>query len=336
MVAAAATRLRALTWLVPVKITPFWFTTSTVPSALIEPWISLGLADAPTTRFSAASEAFCLNCSVVSRPTLSVSQLRMARDCVCSMVTTCRPSATLFAAPWRLPIGLRALGCPQAARRQPIRHAGAVGRCRRARRPARLRGHRRRRAVQVVERALQLLARLRLLLCGVTDARHAAVRQAARALHRLRRALVGEPTGLKARDCACAAPRRRRSAAPRSPARPESSANPLARPCMRRRRPAPAVGFVVALPVSRARIIAFPCSNRACSPPRARQTDGKAPTGTLSQIIHDSSTTRLAVGQARAIGVAYQFSASAICASEMRACTRRLRCSFISTRWPRR
>ena len=133
MVAAAATRLRALTWLVPVKITPFWFTTSTVPSALIEPWISLGLADAPTTRFSAASEAFCLNCSVVSRPTLNVSQLRMARDCVCSMVTTCRPSATLFAAPWRLPIGLRALGCPQAARRQPIRHAGAVGRCRRAR-----------------------------------------------------------------------------------------------------------------------------------------------------------------------------------------------------------
>ena len=61
MVAAAATRLRALTWLVPVKITPFWFTTSTVPSALIAPWISLGFADAPTTRFSAASDAFCLN-----------------------------------------------------------------------------------------------------------------------------------------------------------------------------------------------------------------------------------------------------------------------------------
>ena len=197
MAAAAATRLRALTWLVPVKITPFWFTTSTVPSALIAPWISLGFADAPTTRFSAASDAFCLNCSVVFRPTLKLSQFRMARDCVCSMVTTCRPSATLFAAPWRLPIGLRALGCPQAARRQPIRHAGAVGRCRRARGlRSLLRGHGRRRAVQVVERALQLLARLRLLLAGVADARQAAVRQAARALHgRLRRALVGEPAG---------------------------------------------------------------------------------------------------------------------------------------------
>ena len=37
IVAAAATRLRAFTWLVPVKITPFWFTTITVPSALIAP-----------------------------------------------------------------------------------------------------------------------------------------------------------------------------------------------------------------------------------------------------------------------------------------------------------
>ena len=111
MAAAAATRLRALTWLVPVKITPFWFTTSTVPSALIAPWISLGFADAPTTRFSAASDAFCLNCSVVLRPTLKLSQFRMARDCVCSMVTTWRPSAALFCgAPGAFPFGLRALG----------------------------------------------------------------------------------------------------------------------------------------------------------------------------------------------------------------------------------
>ena len=133
MAAAAATRLRALTWLVPVKITPFWFTTSTVPSALIAPWISLGFADAPTTRFSAASDAFCLNCSVVLRPTLKLSQFRMARDCVCSMVTTWRPSAALSAAPWRLPIWPARLGRPQAARRQSVRHAGAVGGRRRAR-----------------------------------------------------------------------------------------------------------------------------------------------------------------------------------------------------------
>ncbi|MNS32727.1 hypothetical protein D3C72_648220 [compost metagenome] len=37
IVAAATTRLRAFTWLVPVKMTPFWFTTITVPSALIAP-----------------------------------------------------------------------------------------------------------------------------------------------------------------------------------------------------------------------------------------------------------------------------------------------------------
>ncbi|GAB1833826.1 hypothetical protein MyNCGM121_05940 [Achromobacter xylosoxidans] len=91
MVAAATTRLRALTWLVPLKITPFWFTTSTVPSAWIAPWIWLGRADAPTTRFSTASSACCWNRSVVLRPTLNVSQFRMARDCVCSMVTSWRP-----------------------------------------------------------------------------------------------------------------------------------------------------------------------------------------------------------------------------------------------------
>ena len=189
---------RALTWLVPVKITPFWLTTSTVPSALIAPWISLGFADAPTTRFSAASDAFCLNCSVVLRPTLKLSQFRMARDCVCSMVTTWRPSAVLFCGgALAFPFGLRALGRPQAARRQSVRHAGAIGAAA-ARGGLRrlLRGHGRRRAVQVVERALQLLARLRLLLAGVADAGQAAVRQAARALHgRLRRALVGEPAG---------------------------------------------------------------------------------------------------------------------------------------------
>ena len=175
MVAAAATRLRALTWLVPVKITPFWLTTSTVPSALIAPWISLGFADAPTTRFSAASDAFCLNCSVVLRPTLKLSQFRMARDCVCSMVTTWRPSAVLCGA-----LAPARLGRPQAARRQSVRHAGAIG-GRRARLRRLLRGHGRRRAVQVVERALQLLARLRLLLAGVADAGQAAVRQAASA-----------------------------------------------------------------------------------------------------------------------------------------------------------
>lgn len=88
MVAAAATRLRTFTWLVPVKITPFWFTTSTVPSALMAPWISLGRADAPTTRLSTASPLFCWNRRVVLRPMLKVSQFRIARDCVCSMVTT--------------------------------------------------------------------------------------------------------------------------------------------------------------------------------------------------------------------------------------------------------
>ena len=196
MVAAAATRLRALTWLVPVKITPFWFTTSTVPSALIAPWISLGFADAPTTRFSAASDAFCLNCSVVLRPTLKLSQFRMARDCVCSMVTTWRPSAALLRRLGAFPFGLRALGRPQAARRQSVRHAGAVG------------GRRARAA------ACAAAARPRPPPCGSGCPASAATagatapaagwrcrrlpgcRPAGGALHgRLRRALVGEPAG---------------------------------------------------------------------------------------------------------------------------------------------
>ena len=42
IVAAAATRLRTLTWLVPLNTTPFWFTTITVPSPLMAPWIWLG------------------------------------------------------------------------------------------------------------------------------------------------------------------------------------------------------------------------------------------------------------------------------------------------------
>ncbi|MNS85534.1 hypothetical protein D3C72_1194010 [compost metagenome] len=58
---------------------------------MIAPWIWLGLALAPTTRFSTASLASCLNCTVVLRPTLKVSQLRIARGCVCSIVTVCLP-----------------------------------------------------------------------------------------------------------------------------------------------------------------------------------------------------------------------------------------------------
>ncbi|CAB3708421.1 hypothetical protein LMG26840_05712 [Achromobacter dolens] len=96
-----------------------------------------------------------------------------------------------------LPFGLRALGDPQAARREPVRHGRAIGRRGSARRRLRrlLRGHRRRRAIQVVQRALQLLARLRLLAGAVADASQTAVGHAAGALRgRLHRALVGEPT----------------------------------------------------------------------------------------------------------------------------------------------
>ena len=208
MVAAAAARLRALTWLVPVKITPFWFTTSTVPSALIAPpWISLGFADAPTTRFSAASDA--LNCrrgvaaNVEAVPVQDGARLRLfdGHD----LAAIGRASA----APWRLPMAC----APSAAHRPPgvspsdtpAPLAAAAARARGLRRL--LRGHGRRRAVQVVQRALQLLARLRLLLAGVADACQAAVRQAARRAARpMRRALVGEPAG--AEGPRCAAPRR--------------------------------------------------------------------------------------------------------------------------------
>ena len=200
-----ATRLRALTWLVPVKITPFWFTTSTVPSALIAPWISLGFADAPTTRFSAASDAFCLNCSVVFRPTLKLSQFRMARDCVCSMVTTCRPSATLFAAPgafpiWparpRLPTGRPASAHPARRRRWPMPPRCAAC-CAATAAAVRFRLSSERCAAGATAPAAGWRCRRR----------QAAVRQAAeRCTADCAAPLSANQPGLKARDCACAAP----------------------------------------------------------------------------------------------------------------------------------
>ena len=91
MPTAAATRLRVLTWLVPLNTMPFRFTTMTVPAASICPWIWLGRALGSFTRFNTAQDASCLKATVVWRPTLKVSQFRMARSPVCSTVTTVRP-----------------------------------------------------------------------------------------------------------------------------------------------------------------------------------------------------------------------------------------------------
>ncbi|CAB3718100.1 hypothetical protein LMG26845_06169 [Achromobacter insuavis] len=177
------------------------------------------------------------------------------------------------------PLGLRAFGDPQAALRQAVRHPRAIGGRARRRLRRLLRGHRRRGAVQVVQRALQLLARLRLLAGAVADAGQRAIRHAAGALRGgLHRVLVGEPAGaegprLGLRRAAPAAgdqqhrqrlAQRRRApvwtAAPRL-ARHECLTAALRQPCLHDR---------LSLFQSR------------CSPPRTRQTDGKMPTRTLS------------------------------------------------------
>ena len=93
MFAAAATRLRTLTWLVPPKTTPLAFMIITVPAPLIWPWISLGRAFGSLTRFSAAQLDCCWKSTVVLRPTLKVSQLRIALSAVCSMLTVVLPPA---------------------------------------------------------------------------------------------------------------------------------------------------------------------------------------------------------------------------------------------------
>ncbi|MNU73950.1 hypothetical protein D3C71_634400 [compost metagenome] len=92
MWAAAATRLRVSVWLVPLNTMPLRLAMSTVPSALIWPWICEGRAFGSFTRLSTAQSACCLKSTVVLRPTLKVSQFRMALSPVCSTVTTVRPS----------------------------------------------------------------------------------------------------------------------------------------------------------------------------------------------------------------------------------------------------
>ncbi|MNK73133.1 hypothetical protein D3C87_926250 [compost metagenome] len=95
------------------------------------------------------------------------------------------------------PFGKRPFRRPQPPFDEPVGHTAAVARrgCR-ARGGLRrlLRGHGRRRAVQVVQRLLQRLARLLLLAGAAADARRAAVGQPAGALRGgLHRVLVGEP-----------------------------------------------------------------------------------------------------------------------------------------------
>jgi len=90
--AAAATRLRVLTWLLPLKTMPLRLTMSTVPSALIWPWICEGRAFGSLTRLRTAQSFCCLNSTVVLRPTLKVSQFRMALSPVCAMAMLLRPS----------------------------------------------------------------------------------------------------------------------------------------------------------------------------------------------------------------------------------------------------
>ena len=86
MVAAAAVRLRTLIWLLPLNTMPLRLTIISVPSALIVPWIWLGATLLPT-RLSSAQLASCWKVSWVSRPTLKVSQLRIALSAVCLIVT---------------------------------------------------------------------------------------------------------------------------------------------------------------------------------------------------------------------------------------------------------
>ena len=92
---AAATRLRTLTWLAPSNTTPLRLTISTVPGALICPWIWLGRPAGSLTRFSTAHSACWRKSTVVSRPTLKVCQLRMARSAVWLTVTVVRPFSVL-------------------------------------------------------------------------------------------------------------------------------------------------------------------------------------------------------------------------------------------------
>ncbi|RMT84981.1 hypothetical protein ALP39_200215 [Pseudomonas marginalis pv. marginalis] len=96
IVAAAATRLRTLTWLVPLKTTPLRFMIITVPAPLIWPWISLGRESGSLTRLSTAQVDCCWKSTVVLRPTLKVSQLRIALSAVCSMLTVVLPPAWVW------------------------------------------------------------------------------------------------------------------------------------------------------------------------------------------------------------------------------------------------
>ena len=92
---AAATRLRTFTCAPPSNTTPLRLTIITVPSALIWPWICEGRAFGSLTRFSTAQFGSWRNCTVVLRPTLKVSQFRMAFSPVCSMATLTRPLAAV-------------------------------------------------------------------------------------------------------------------------------------------------------------------------------------------------------------------------------------------------
>ncbi len=82
---AEATSVCTLIWLVPVKMMPLGLMISTVPSALIEPRIWLGLPVA-SMRFSTTHElplvelpALWLKYRVVFLPTLNCCQVAMAR-----------------------------------------------------------------------------------------------------------------------------------------------------------------------------------------------------------------------------------------------------------------
>ncbi|KAF1068316.1 MAG: hypothetical protein GAK39_03514 [Variovorax sp.] len=91
MPTAEATRLRVSTWLLPLNTMPLRLTTITVPSAWIRPWICEGRACGSLTRLSTAQLGCCSNFSVVLRPTLKLSQLRIACGAVCAMVTCVWP-----------------------------------------------------------------------------------------------------------------------------------------------------------------------------------------------------------------------------------------------------
>ncbi|MNU52123.1 hypothetical protein D3C71_411270 [compost metagenome] len=80
------------TWLLPLNTMPLRLATITVPSALICPWICEGRACGSFTLLSTAQSLRCAKATVVLRPTLKVSQFRIALSAVCSTVTTVRPS----------------------------------------------------------------------------------------------------------------------------------------------------------------------------------------------------------------------------------------------------